>query len=360
MNAPLPSPGFSRKARVSLVGSVLDFDPVEGLPGRPKLECGLRSAINEHLERACRHTLGWAVDLGLVEAEGRAFERFCKARFTWLAARAYPSVEAEQLELISDWITFLFFYDDMCDTQEATDPDYLDKLMVAEQRLIEIGFGAPAQAEDTPLDLALVDIRERAAAIAGPGWLERLGGHIREYIEGVRWERVIRLQRQVPSLATYSRLRLLISAVFPCFDFAGMCIDGGQTDFANNVLVEQLEVMATNYICWVNDIYGVDKEIAEDTTSNIVIVLAHEFDLDWDAALDRAIEMCNSELDAFINLERQLSLLAEPSCRAYVDALRSWMRGNLDWYAETKRYATTGQCSPAACWSPWTSWQSVA
>ena len=140
--------------------------------------------------------------------------------------------------------------------------------------------------------------------------------------------------------------------MFPCFDFAGMYIEGGRDDFADNVLVGQLEVMANNYICWVNDIYGVDKEIAEDTTSNIVIVLAHEHGLDWAAALGRAIEMCNAELQAFLELERLAA-----SCRAYVEALESWMRGNLDWYAETKRYAA-GQ-RPASA-SAWTSWQSVA
>jgi 5-epi-alpha-selinene synthase len=269
-------------------------------------------------------------------------------------------VDRGQLELISDWITFLFFYDDMCDTQEATNRDYLERLVDAENRLIEIGFGAPIQASDTPLDRSLANIRDRAGDYAGEAWLERLGGHIQEYIEGCRWERIIRLQGQVPSLATYSKLRLLISAVFPCFDFAGMCIDGARTDFADNVLVQQLEVMANNYICWVNDIYGVDKEIGENTTSNIVIVLAHQFDLDWDAALDRAIEMCNAELEAFLALERQLSQLADTDCREYIEALKAWMRGNLDWYSETKRYGTDDGEALSACWSTWTRWQSVA
>ena len=334
--------------------------------GRARLECDLEPALNGHVERAHQHTLTWAVDMGLVEGSGRTFERFAAARFTWLAARAYPVVDGSALELISDWITFLFFYDDMCDTQESTEPDYLEKLMLAEDRLIEIGYGARARLGDTPLDLALVDIRERAAQFAGECWLGRLGAHIQEYIEGVRWERLIRMQGAIPSLATYSKLRLLISAVFPCFDFAGMCVDGQRADFADDPLVQQLEVMATNHICWVNDIYGVDKELREDTTSNIVIVLANELHLDWDGALDYAIEMCNSELEAFTNLERELETkhgLDEQGAqllRAYVDALRSWMRGNLDWYSETKRYGSEKDEAGSACWSAWTQWQSVA
>jgi 5-epi-alpha-selinene synthase len=324
------------------------------------LECELAPAINDHVEDAHAHTLGWAVEMGLVHPQGTKFDRFNAARFTWLAARSYPNVRREELELISDWITFLFFYDDMCDTQEATNSDYLERLVVAENRLIAIAHGAMLCDRDTPLDRALANIRARAIAFVDEAWLDRLGAHIEEYIEGCRWERVIRLQGQVPSLATYSKLRLLISAVFPCFDFAGMCVDGTRTDFADNVLVQQLEVMANNYICWVNDIYGVDKEIGENTTSNLVIVLAHQFGLDWDQALDRAIEMCNAELEAFLSLERLLVRVHDTDCHAYVAALKAWMRGNLDWYSETMRYGRHDGEALAACWSTWTRWQSVA
>jgi 5-epi-alpha-selinene synthase len=353
MNAVLTSPAL-------MTSPVLAFEPTQGRAARPRLECELAPAINDHVELAHEHTLEWAVDMGLVHAQGTKFDRFRAARFTWLAARSYPNVDREELELISDWITFLFFYDDMCDTQQATNPDYLERLVLAENRLIEVAYGAALRDDDTPLDQALANIRERAAAFVERAWLDRLGAHIEEYIEGCRWERIIRLQGQVPSLATYSKLRLLISAVFPCFDFAGMCIDGKRTDFADNVLVQQLEVMANNYICWVNDIYGVDKEIGENTTSNIVIVLAHQFGLEWDKALDRAIEMCNAELEAFLALERLLLQLADADCRAYVGALKAWMRGNLDWYAETMRYRNDDGEALSACWSTWTRWPSVA
>src|SRR5690606_616202 len=260
MNAVIDSPIVA-----STAGPVLAFEPTQGRGTRPSLECQLSPSLNEHVEAAHRHTLGWAVEMGLVHERGPKLERFRAARFTWLAARSYPRVEREQLELISDWITFLFFYDDMCDTQAAIDPDYLERLLTAENRLIELGYGAAPRPEDTPLDHALANVRARAAELANSAWLERFGAHFEEYIEGCRWERIIRLQGQVPSLATYSKLRLLISAVFPCFDFAGMCIDGARTDFADRVLVQQLEVLANNDLCWVNDIYGVDKEIGENT-----------------------------------------------------------------------------------------------
>jgi 5-epi-alpha-selinene synthase len=339
--------------------SLLGFEHTRSRSQGPQLECGFAAGLNDHVEAAHEHSLRWAVAMGLIHGEGPKFERFRAARFAWLAGRAYPRVGARELNLISDWITFLFFYDDMCDTQAATDPRYLDKLVAAENRLLEIAQGSAAREGDSPLERALADIRARAAELASEAWLTRLAAHIREYVDGCRWERIIRLQGQVPSLATYSRLRLLISAVFPCFDFAGMCLDGTRTDFADNVLVQQLEIMANNYVCWVNDIHGVDKELDENTTSNLVIVLVHEFDLDWNTALDRAIEMCNAELEAFATLARQITELADTDCRDYIEALEAWMRGNLDWYAETHRYRTATD-DTKSCWSTWTRWESVA
>ncbi|MFV8754297.1 terpene synthase family protein [Nannocystaceae bacterium ST9] len=334
----------------------MDFDILNAPDGRPSLECSIEPAINLHVERAEQHTWEWAVEIGLVHGEGLKYERFVAARFPWLAARAYPKVDAEQLELISDWITFLFFYDDMCDTQAATEPSYLEKLVAREDRLIALAFGAELDESDSPLDRALVDILTRVAARSVGFWQLRLANHIEEYIEGCRWERIIRAQGRIPRLATYSKLRPLISAVFPCFDFAGICIDGQHGEFARSVHVQQLEVMANNYICWVNDIYGLDKELGEQTTSNLVIVLAHQHDLTWDQAIDRAIDMCNAELEAFVELERQLEQLGDPDCQAYVRSLEAWMRGNLDWYSETHRYRRDGEQAMAACWSTWTRW----
>jgi 5-epi-alpha-selinene synthase len=312
--------------------------PTVNRRSRPRLRCPLAPAINPHVEIAHRHTLAWTVDLGLVEAGSAKLERLAAARFAWLAARAYPTLDAEPLALVSDWLTFLFFYDDLCDTDEATDPARARELQALEDRLVELGHGAPARDDDTPLARSLADIRGRAAA-GGEAWLERLGRHFHEYLEGCRWERLIRIEGRVPSLATYTKLRRLICGAFPCFDFAGMYVDGTSTTFADHVLVQQLEVMANNYLGWVNDVLGLDKDLREGTTSNLVIVLVHQYGLDTDEALDRAIELCNSELEAFLALERQLGLLVHADCRAYVAALAAWMRGQLDWSLETKRYA---------------------
>ena len=155
---------------------------------------------------------------------------------------------------------------------------------------------------------------------------------------GCRWERRLRARGQAPSLATYDRLRPLISAVPPCFDLAAMCIDGLDPEFANDALVKQLELMANNHISWVNDIYGLEKELYDETTSNLVMIVAREQGLHWGEAMQVCIERCNAEMRAFNELMAIVELGANEAQRAYLDALVSWMRGGIDWYSDTKRY----------------------
>lgn len=276
--------------------------------------------------------------MGLVDADGRAIERLRMARFHRLAARTYPAVDVEQLALVSDWITFLFFYDDQCDTPDVVDPTNRERIVAIERRLLELGHGGAPRTDDPPLCRSLGDILHRLARWAAPGWLARLGAHLEEYIHGCRWERRLRTEGRIPGIDTYARLRPMISAVFPCIDLAGALIAGCRPEMADEPIAARLSLMANDYISWVNDIHGLDKEVREGTTSNLVLVLGQEYRLDRADAIDRAVELCNAKLRDFLSLARRLERGSDPCKAAFVAALEAWMRGNLDWYSETMRY----------------------
>ncbi|MEM7151606.1 MAG: hypothetical protein AAF799_02145 [Myxococcota bacterium] len=312
--------------------------PSDSVSNAATLQCDYEPRIHEHVAIAHERTLEWVVRMGLAPAEGPETATLNAAKFAWLAARAYPQVTVEQLELVSDWITFLFFYDDRCDTTQTENPAYAAALTVTEDRLIAIGHGRMTSAPLEPLERALADIRRRAATFAKWTWLERFGQHFEEYVIGCRWERDLRIRGEAPSLATYDRLRPLISAVPPCFDIAAMCIEGLDLAFVEHPLVQQLHIMATNHICWVNDIYGLEKELYDQTTSNLVMIVARENGSHWGEAMQRSIVRCNEELTAFDRLFAIVEADANEAERAYLDALVSWLRGGLDWYSDTKRY----------------------
>ena len=326
-----------------------------GRTERPRLFCPIPSAVNTFVEIADLHAYDWVQRWGLISPAGEQSNKFRAARFSWLAARSYSTATKEQLKLVTDWIAFLFCYDDMCDTAPVGGGEHQRLLDGLEDRLIDIIHGAAPRAGDSALAKALADICNRVAVMEVDGeWMSRLAGHFRDYIHGVRWERRLRLRHETPSMATYTKMRPLISAVFPCFDFAAMFTPGLTKQSVDNAYARQLEMVANNHICMVNDIFGVEKEIREGTTCNVVLVLMQEGALSLSAAIDRAVELCNEELAAFFALQSDYTELAQPGAAgaSYVGALRSWMRGNLDWYTKTKRYARTGHAKgPDTCWS---------
>jgi 5-epi-alpha-selinene synthase len=138
-------------------------------------------------------------------------------------------------------------------------------------------------------------------------------------------------------------MRLFTGAVSSCFDL--MAIAAGvraDAEFLEHPSVQLLETMANHHICWVNDILGVRREILEGNVNNLVLVLRDELDVPLQAAIDRAVALCDAELRAFLRLEaRRPSFGAEErQARRYIAGLLSWMSGHIEWYSVTGRYHT--------------------
>ena len=112
----------------------------------------------------------------------------------------------------------------------------------------------------------------------------------------------------------------------------------------NNVFLQRLERLAINYSIWVNDLAGLGRDIQRGL-GNIVFTLQKDHALALDEAARMVGRMCNAELDAFLQVERQLPMLLgdeygthRDACDAYADVLKRWMRGLLDWSARSARY----------------------
>ncbi len=110
----------------------------------PDLYCPFTPAINEHAEAEGEGTVQWAFSFGLLPDE-RSVRTFRAAAMRHLAARTYPHLGLEELSLISDWYSWLFFRDDQRDegTEVGRSPGELSSL---DRRLLAILEGADVSA----------------------------------------------------------------------------------------------------------------------------------------------------------------------------------------------------------------------
>ncbi|HMN26536.1 MAG TPA: hypothetical protein PKE45_00170 [Caldilineaceae bacterium] len=306
----------------------------------PPLYCPITPAVNPHVERTHEHSMQWVAKFHLVQPQSKQHDGLQAGQFAWLAALTQPYVSLEDLQLYCDSITWLTLHDDILDTSQlGRNPQAWGML---ERRLSAILQGAAPSHQDEPLVSALSDLCQRLRRRTSEAWMERFAISVKQSFQANLWEATNRAHGITPDLTTYTKLRQFSDGFSTCFDLIGMmALIDPQADFLTHLYVQQLEVMAINHCVWVNDIFSYKKEMMEANGSNLVLVLQNECQLGLQAAVNRAVAMCDAEMRAFLRMASNLPSFgpAEDAMLArYLHCLQACMRGHLDWYAKTTRY----------------------
>lgn len=310
----------------------------------PALYCPFPSAINQYAEAAGKHSLKWARSFNLVIDES-AYQSLRATKFHVLAARCYPNACLEALEVVCDYLVWIFIADDQF--EEAGPRKQTELLQELHVRLLDILKGAELTDFDTSVQIALRDIRLRLQQLphATSELMLRFVENMTAYFEGVLCEVLNHLQGSVPDLATYMKLRSFTSAVFIYCDLIQI-VDriALPPEVIEHPTVKRLKLATNNVSTWANDIFSLQKEVGEGQTHNLVVVLQHEYQISVQEAVERAAEIHDAEVRTFIELSAQLPSFGaqiDAELQRYISGLRSWMRGCLDWYLETGRYCLT-------------------
>src|SRR5688572_17760940 len=72
--------------------------------------------INPFVDDIQHHTLKWVLEFELVTSK-KLFKMLEIGRFNELTARCYPNSSYEILQVINDWMTWLFILDDLFDEE---------------------------------------------------------------------------------------------------------------------------------------------------------------------------------------------------------------------------------------------------
>jgi hypothetical protein len=303
------------------------------------LECPFESALNPKAEEAEAHAVQWALSMRIIETTA-AEQRFRRARFPLLIARAYPFSPLEPLNVVVDWNCWLFLWDDQCDEgQLGREPD---RLAAAHARYIEILHGSEASARDMRMSFALEDIRNRMLAMRRGPWFDRFVRSVHQYFDACVWEATNRKNGTIPGVDQYIEKRLASGAVYTDVELFELSDDVVlPDDVRSSEIIQELTRIANDVVCWSNDIVSHRKEMLRGDVHNLVLVLQHERKIPLPEAIQRAAAMNAAEMQRFISWEQRLPRY-EPDIQRnverYVRLLRAWMRGNIDWALGSRRY----------------------
>lgn len=283
-----------------------------------------------------RHTRSWTRRMGLIRSP-EAASHFAAINVGQLAGRVYPDAAAHHGNLVTDWFSWLFLFDDQCDEGRiGRDP----VLLHAATNDIKNVFDGSSRPLANPLARAMADLYDRLLPLATSPWLERFCRHVREYLDGCVWEAANRATSLVPTPEEYPAARRAAGAIIPAFDLIEFSTRTYLVDAIYDLTTYQEALhAAADVVCWTDDLATVAKEYARGDVHNLVIVLAHHRKISWTDAVREAGRLLTERINDFLHAERTLLTTAPITpLVANLVGLRQWMRGHLDWGIETARY----------------------
>ncbi len=312
----------------------------------PPIFCPFTAQINPHVKAAQLHLLKWVQTFNLVQKE-TARKRFMRANFAWFAACTYPTADADNLALVSDWFAWLFLVDDQLDDgvigrQLEQAQEVLGELLCVLDDIGTSGRLLPPSAHSSSAIASLANLWQRTFPQSTPTWRKRFFRHVADCFAAANWEAQNRIQGIIPDETTYIKKRRDTGAIYICLDLIDIVehIDLPLHIYNSQVFQDTLEA-TSNVVCWCNDIYSLEKEKALGESHNLVLVVQHTHHFTQQEAMNYVSDRICAEIQLFLNLQQQVLALFPmhtQDLQKYLAGMRSWMRGNLDWSSETKRY----------------------
>lgn len=310
----------------------------------PNVDCPFPYSVNPHAHRAREHLTVWTHSAGLIRS-APARKRFERADFGRFAALVYPTAGPEELELMADWFAWLFLLDDQLD-----DGDFgrRPKRMAEVTGQMRDVLANPPPAPGPPLAPvigALSDLWRRTTAHATYVWRNRFVSHLAQCLATATvWEARNRMCGSVPSEEAYIAHRRHTGAIYVCMDLIEI-VEGVEVPppiYDTPAFHTALDA-ACDVVCWVNDVYSLDKERSLGEVHNLVRVVQHHRRFDEPEAVKEVCAAIAAQLELYLAAEDELrhgfpgDMARLGPCLA---GMRTWMRGNLDWSRQTQRYTS--------------------
>ncbi|MCX5416734.1 terpene synthase family protein [Streptomyces sp. NBC_00059] len=309
----------------------------------PVFHMPFRSAgCNPGMAEAGRAAWRWAGEhaLGLSPS---VRTRMLRARPELRTSLLFPEVPQDRLDLFSQWLFWAYLVDDEFDDGPAgQEPDVCGGTI---GRLVEVFQGAGPR---SPMEHALVDLRERTFRDRSPLWTGRFGRHTVRWLWTHYAEAVERAAGQLPGRADFVRHRRDSGAMRVFLDLHEAA-DGPELPQPARALpaYAALRDAVTDHSGLCNDICSVEKEAVVGYAHNAVRLVHRDRGYTLQQAVNEAgiqlsriaerLQRAEKELAAQIGaagIEGPARAALERCARDY----RGLVRGDFDYHARAERY----------------------
>ncbi|MGW6394323.1 terpene synthase family protein [Streptomyces sp. NPDC055103] len=313
--------------------------------------------LNPHVETARTHTRDWAREMGMLEGSGVWEEHDLDSHdYALLCSYTHPDCDAEALDLVTDWYTWVFFFDDhfleiFKRTQDrAGSKAYLDRLPLFMPADPATGMPEPTN----PVEAGLADLWRRTIPSMSDAWRVRFAEATEHLLYESLWELDNINEGRIANPVEYIEMRRKVGGA-PWS--AGLVEYAAGAEVPDRVAYSRpLRVLRDAFSDAVhlrNDLFSYQREVEDEgENSNGVLVLEKFLGCTTQEAANAVNDLLTSRLQQFENtaltevpmlaVERGLGPEECAAVAAYAKGLQDWQSGGHEWHMRSSRYMNEG------------------
>ncbi|QKV75929.1 germacradienol/geosmin synthase [Amycolatopsis sp. Hca4] len=316
--------------------------------------------LNPHLEQAREHSKAWARELDMIDVPQHGTviwtEHDLDAHdYALLCAYTHPDAGADELDLITDWYVWVFYFDDHFlelykrtgDIESAR--GYLDRL-----ELFMPAEGEITATPENPVERGLTDLWRRTVPHRTAGWRRRFVASTKALLDESLWELANINEGRLANPIEYVEMRRKVGGAPWSANLVEHSVHAEVPDaIAASRPMEVLRDCFADSVHLRNDLFSYQREVQDEgELSNGVLVFEKFLGLGTQQAADAVNDLITSRLHQFEHtaLTEVPALLddhcVDPAARAatfaYVKGLQDWQAGGHEWHLRSSRYMNEG------------------
>lgn len=321
--------------------------------------------LNQHLEEARGHSREWARGMEMVDIPQNGVRIWDGADldahdYALLCAYTHPDASTDNLNLVTDWYVWVFYFDDHFLELYKRPRDieggkaYLDRLKLFMPAEGDI------QAEATnPVERGLADLWNRTVPHRSGDWRRRFIESTTNLLDESLWELANIDAGRVANPIEYIEMRRKVGGAPWSANLIEHVTDAEvPASVAASRPMQVLRDTFADAIHLRNDLFSYEREVHDEgELSNGVLVFERFLDIGTQEAADAVNDLLTSRLHQFDHtavtevpgMAQEAGL--EPAERlallAYIKGLQDWQSGGHEWHLRSSRYMNTGTRSSA-------------
>ncbi|ATB28527.1 family 2 encapsulin nanocompartment cargo protein terpene cyclase [Melittangium boletus] len=318
--------------------------------------------LNPNLEGARTHSKAWARQMGIIdppqeEAEPKIWDeaKFDAMDYALLCAYTHPEAPGPELDLITDWYVWVFYFDDHFlevykrSRDLAGAKKYLDRLPL----FMPVDLSPPPEPTNA-VERGLIDLWARTVPTKSMEWRRRFFDSTKALLEESNWELSNINERRVSNPIEYIEMRRKVGGAPWSADLVEHAVFAEvPARIAASRPMRVLKDTFSDGVHLRNDLFSYEREILEEgELSNCVLVMERFLDIDPQRAANLTNDILTSRLQQFENTavtelpslfaEHGLSPVEQANVLVYIRGLQDWQSGGHEWHMRSSRYMNRG------------------